>query len=448
MNPIRKLFVTVLLLAPLAASCVPAPAPVPPSPPPVTSPPAPAPTPVPPRPARITLQGEPSVRLGLAWDLEYVAITPASQPARLRLGSLEELVRPDGFTLQLAGGGIRVGMRSGGDSVDVFQLGAHDTLLMTVANPREPSFRWNGKTWRGELLVFLNPRGRITLVARIPLESYLLGVIPGEIGALASDLLEAGRAQAVAARSYTLYYMGRRASEGFDLYGTVEDQVYGPFESERPLATRCVTSTRGQTLLSAGWPIRANYSSTCGGISSEVWEAWPFEPLPYLVSHRDRDTPDDFCGSSPHYRWREEWKPADLAANLARHAPQFGVTLPPGGVGEIVDVSVASRSRSGRVWRLAVTTSTGRFEIPAYVLRQMLRRGGNPAAILRSNLFKIDVRRDPATRRAIAIVASGAGNGHGAGLCQTGALGMARRKRDAAAILRHYYPTTELARLY
>lgn len=442
-----KLFVTALLLAPLAVSCVPAPAPVPPAPPPAPSTGTPAPAPVP-RPARFTISGEPWIRIGLAWDVDYAAITSANQPARLRLGTREELVPAGGFAVQLAGGGIRVGMRSGGDSVDVFQLGAHDTLLMTVANSREPSFRWKGKTWRGELLTFLNPRGKITLVARLPLESYLLGVIPGEIGALADDLLEAGRAQAVAARSYTLFYLGRRAAEGFDLYGTVEDQVYGPFESERPLATRCVTSTRGQALLSAGWPIRANYSSTCGGISSEVWEAWPQEPLSYLVSHRDRDAAGDYCSASPHFRWREEWKPGELAANLTKYAPQFAVALPPDGVGEIVDVAVASRSRSGRVWRLIVTTSTGRIEIPAYVLRQMLRRGGNPSAILRSNLFKVDVRRDPATRRVIAIVATGAGNGHGAGLCQTGALGMARRKRDAAAILEHYYPATDLTRPY
>jgi stage II sporulation protein D len=242
--------------------------------------------------------------------------------------------------------------------------------------------------------------------------------------------------------------MGRRAAEGFDLYGTVEDQVYGPVESERPLASRCVTTTRAQVVLSQGWPIRANYSSTCGGISADVWEAWPVDPLPYLVSHRDRDATGDYCTTSPHYRWREEWKPAELAGNLERYAPSMGVTLPPGGVGEIVDVVVASRSRSGRVWRLDVETTTGRIQIPAYVLRQMMRRGSNPAAILRSNLFKIDVRRDRTSRKALAIVASGAGNGHGAGLCQTGALGMAKRRMNASAILGHYYPSTELLRLY
>src|SRR6185503_4733058 len=124
----------------------------------------------------------------------------------------------------------------------------------------------------------------------------------------------------------------------FDLYGTVEDQVYGGVESERPLATRCVTTTRAQVVLSSGWPIRANYSSTCGGISSEVWEAWPVVPLPYLVSVRDGDGAGDYCVTSPHYRWREEWKPAELAANLAKFGPQMGVALPAAGVGEIRDV--------------------------------------------------------------------------------------------------------------
>jgi stage II sporulation protein D len=78
----------------------------------------------------------------------------------------------------------------------------------------------------------------------------------------------------------------------------------------------------------------------------------------------------------------------------------------------------------------------------------MLRRGGNPGAILRSNLFKIAVRRDPATRRALAVVASGSGSGHGVGLCQTGALGMARLGSRGEAILAHYYPGTTLKRLY
>src|SRR2546422_2170002 len=56
----------------------------------------------------------------------------------------------------------------------------------------------------------LGPRGKLTLAVRVPLETYLMGVVPGEIGSLSDDLVQAGRAQAIAARSYTLFYLGRR----------------------------------------------------------------------------------------------------------------------------------------------------------------------------------------------------------------------------------------------
>jgi stage II sporulation protein D len=200
--------------------------------------------------------------------------------------------------------------------------------------------------------------------------------------------------------------------------------------------------------LAGGWPIRANYCSTCGGITAEVWEGWPADPLGYLVSRRDRDKAGDHCATSPHYRWREEWTAKEFAANLARYGPTFSVPLPAGGVGAIEDVRVLSRSRSGRVWRLSVRTTTGEIAIPAYSLRQVLRRGGNGNAILRSNLFKVDVRRDARTGRAVAVVATGAGSGHGVGLCQTGALGMARAGKIGEEILRRYYTGIEIRRLY
>jgi stage II sporulation protein D len=404
-------------------------------------------------PERFEIHGEPAIDVGLAWDLdslrlESVQITgasiqrPGAEPRPIVSGNF------GGVAIRVSGGrGLVVALGEDGR----WSLEPGDTLWL-AADPAERSdssrARWNGKTWRGTLKVFLNPRGKLTIADRLALETYLLGVVPGEIGALADELVEAGRAQAVAARSYTLFYRGRRADEGFDLYGTVEDQVYGPVEGERPLATRCVLGTRGLLALSGGWPIRANYCSTCGGITAEVWEGWPADPLPYLQSRRDRDSGEDACAASPHHRWREEWSAKEFAANLTRYGPSFGVPLPAGGVGEIVDVRVLARSRSGRVWRLSVRTTTGEIEIPAYSLRQVLRRGGNGSAILRSNLFKVDVRRDARAGRAIAVVATGAGSGHGVGLCQTGALGMARAGKIGEEILRRYYTGIELRRLY
>jgi stage II sporulation protein D len=389
----------------------------------------------------LRLDREPAVDVGLAWDLD--SLTLGFEP-----GARFQLEGRDG-----ASDGGRAGATcvfSAGSSVmRVRSQHRSFTTNDTVFCPAGESFRWSygGKSWRGSPRVFLNPRGKLTLATRVPLESYLKGVVPGEIGGLGETDLEAGKAQAIAARSYTMFYRGRRAAEGFDLYGTVEDQVYGGVGSERPLATRAVESTRGTFVLDQGRPIRANYCGNCGGISAEVWEAWPAEALAYLPSQPDGGG-EDWCSRSPNYRWQEQWTPAELAANLTRFAPLQGVPLPPGGVGEIVNVRADARSRSGRVWRLVITTTKGEIVIPAYAIRQVLRRGGSPGSLLRSNLFKVDVRRDPETRRATAVVASGGGSGHGVGLCQSGALGMARAGRDAVAILAHYYPGTTLERLY
>ena len=454
-GPSRGLLTAGLALA-LLGSCAPLPAPAPAGAPVAPRPAGPA-TP-PPVSGPFELSEAPTIDVGLAWDLGAVELR-AGPRATLSQTSGPSARSRGVVKVSLAGTGARIENRRASEtSGEEGRLEIGDTLW--VGDPDSPSdslVRWNGKTWRGRLKIFLNPRGKLTVVDRLPLETYLLGVVPGEIGALDPKLLEAGRAQAIAARSYTLFYRGRRAAEGFDLFGTVEDQLYGPAESERPLATRCVETTRGEIALSQGYPIRANYCSTCGGITADVWEAWPTESLPYLVSHLDRGdaagartagSEPDFCAASPQYRWREQWSAAEFDSNLARFGKAQGLRLPPGGPGELLDVTVDRRSRSGRVWSLTVATTRGDLVIPAYSIRQVLRRGGAPSSILRSNLFKIDVRRDPATRRALAVVASGAGSGHGVGLCQTGALGMARGGKSAREILEHYYRGAEVKRLY
>ena len=404
-------------------------------------------------PGPLRLAGEPALEIGLGVDLDTVRIDydgdqdvtwprgpdagthPARGPLEVRVSGAQAVVWP----------------RDHARAVPLTVLAAGDTLWVgnegAVAGDRA-LFGWNGGHWRGRLKLFLNARGRLTLVTRVRLEAYLLGVVPGELGGLSDSLLEAGKAQAVAARSYTLFYRGRRGSEGFDLHRTVEDQVYGSAESERPLATQCVQATRGLLALWDGAPIRANYCSTCGGISAEAWEAWPTGAYPYLQSRLDRGAAGpDYCAASPQYRWRERWTPAEFCADLARYGPANGVALPAGGVGGLEDVQVAARSRSGRVWRLLVRTTTGAIAVPAYTIRPVLRRSGNGGGILRSDLFKIAVLRDPAGR-AREVVASGGGSGHGVGLCQTGALAMARGGATAAEILAHYYPGTALERAY
>ncbi|MBI1798150.1 MAG: SpoIID/LytB domain-containing protein, partial [Candidatus Eisenbacteria bacterium] len=395
--------------------------------------------------ATFDLRDEPTIAVGLAWDQQEVRLAALARDEPLEIAG--------GAAGKRHATALRVTLEDGRavceiQGVHPIPLDPGDTLRVQArGGPRDSTLRWKGSAWRGTFTIFMGPRGRLTVSDRLPLETYLRGVVPGEIGALDESQIEAGKAQAIAARSYTLFYRGRRTTEGFDLYGTVEDQVYGPVSSERPLASTCVESTHGTVALSNGYPIRANYCSTCGGITADVEEAWPVDPVPYLASHADRGAAD-WCAASPQYRWREEWSASEFLSDVARFAPDEGIALPAGGLGDLLDVRVDARSRSGRVWRLTVVTSRGEVAVPGYSVRRVLRRGGNSSAILRSNLFKIAVRRDGATLVAQAVVASGAGFGHGVGLCQTGALGMARAGESASAILHHYYPGAELERRY
>jgi len=129
-------------------------------------------------------------------------------------------------------------------------------------NERYNPVRLNGKAYRGKIEVFVNSRGTLTVVNVVPLEDYLLGVVPAELGL---PQLEAQKAQAVAARTYAVANIGAYGRQGFDMLPTVASQVYNGVAIETPMGTRAVQETRGMIATYKGKPITAYYTSTCGG---------------------------------------------------------------------------------------------------------------------------------------------------------------------------------------
>lgn len=138
----------------------------------------------------------------------------------------------------------------------------------------------DGKTYRGRIEVFVNSRGTLTVVNVVPLEEYLLGVVPKELGLPA---LEAQKAQAVAARTYAIANTNGYAKQGFDLVPTVWSQVYGGVSAETAMGTRAVKDTAGVVATYAGRPINALYTSTCGGRTEDSGNVFEFNE-PYLKS--------------------------------------------------------------------------------------------------------------------------------------------------------------------
>jgi stage II sporulation protein D len=308
-----------------------------------------------------------------------------------------------------------------------------------VARPTDGRVRIDGTVYRGAVLLRRGEAG-VTAVNLVDLETYLLGVVPLEIGrGRPPEELEAVKAQAIAARTYTIRHMGRRDDKGFDLYATVADQVYGGADAEDEVASRAVRETTGEILVHDGEPIEAYYHSTCGGRTAAIEEVWGGSPRPYLKSVSDR-RPDGgwYCESSNRFRWTEEWDAEELRATLSR-------TLGGGDdqVTTVEAVEVTGRTRSGRAEALRIRTNLGQARVPGDSIRRVL--APEPGRILNSSAIDVDTQLSD---DGLALRVEGAGWGHGIGMCQVGALGRARDGQSYREILLTYYPETRIARLY
>lgn len=137
------------------------------------------------------------------------------------------------------------------------------------------------RRYRGSFLCVPGEQGPV-VVNVVPLEDYLLGVVPAEMGPKNFPHLEALKAQAVAARSYALAQVGAHASQGFDLCDREHCQVYLGADGEEALSSQAVSETRGEVLVFGGEVVRAYFHSTCGGHTEAGGEVFPKEKAPYL----------------------------------------------------------------------------------------------------------------------------------------------------------------------
>lgn len=302
-----------------------------------------------------------------------------------------------------------------------------------------------GTRYRGALEIAPNGRGGLTVINLVKMEDYLRGVVPNEIGHRDPALLEAVKAQAVAARTYAMASRGQYADAGYDLLGTVADQLYTGVAGEDPASDFAVQETRGLVAISHGQPIVTNYSSTCGGHTAARDEVWDKPPLSYLAGVSDKGGPDGcYCSGSKYYRWRETWEGAEFLRIVRDNLREVtGAVIPPEAV--LRDVRVEKRGPSGRVQSLLFRTSRGDFRAGGDRLRWIIERPGGSGPLW-SILFEVKVRR--AGGRVTEIVIDGRGWGHGVGMCQWGAMERSRQGQKCEEILRHYYHGIRLERLY
>ena len=286
---------------------------------------------------------------------------------------------------------------------------------------KERLLGFNRRYYRGIIDVFVNPLGVPVIVNEVGLEEYLRSVVPLELGPISYPYIEALKAQAVAARTFAVRELDRNAVHGFDMYGDSRAQNYAGAGSEDPLSDQAVRETAGIIAVNHGKPILAMYSSTCGGKTEAYHNIFKGSPISYLAGGCDCDD-----SASPYHRWSETIQVASIQGKLDSYA----------GIGRLKSLKILKKSSSGRTISMRFTGDKGEKVLNGNDLRFALG--------LRSN--HIDSLKIVAGSDGFAskLVVSGRGWGHGVGLCQIGAVTMARKGSSYQKILHHYYQGIKL----
>lgn len=247
----------------------------------------------------------------------------------------------------------------------------------------------------------------------VPLEKYVAAVLPAEMGAAPPAALEA---QAVAARSYALGRNERHADEGADLCDGTHCQVYGGENASTAASRRATEATRGLVLVQNGRVIAAPFHAVCGGRTTRPAGVWDEEETPDLVPVND-----DACLSASGAAWSFRVARADV--------PALGAAL---GFPEGRFFEVYGRNADGRVTMVRLAAPGGRFRVVrGFDFRQAASALWGWASV-RSTAFEMEESR-------FEYRLTGRGTGHGAGLCQAGAIERARRGETREEILGLYY---------
>ena len=314
---------------------------------------------------------------------------------------------------------------------------------------------WLGsRRYRG-VLHLSGQGGRLRAINHLGIESYLASVVGSEMPH--KWPLAALQAQSVAARTYAL--RKRNPAGLWDVKATVASQVYLGIESETPRTLKAVNSTRSLVLVHGGKLINAVFHSSSGGLTEASGMVWRYQ-LPYLVSVPDHDQ------HSPMHRWQQRFDSAGLRQRLPE-------------TGGLEAVQVLSRSGSGRVRQARLQGPKGSLLLSGADLRSRLglkstmvefemvsaaaapTRSASRIQRLTTSLPGWSSRRGfpvappplpprrgvDAARRSMTgsqLLVRGKGYGHGVGMSQWGAHGLAQRGADFRAILRHYYRGTEV----
>ncbi|OGL12175.1 MAG: hypothetical protein A3I14_06805 [Candidatus Rokubacteria bacterium RIFCSPLOWO2_02_FULL_73_56] len=282
----------------------------------------------------------------------------------------------------------------------------------------ERPIRLNGREYPGHLELVRNGDG-LAVVNELPLEDYLVGVLRAESNERWP--IEALRAQAIVARTYAAYHRQLNAGKPYHIVASTAHQQYAGRVPAASPVWEAVRSTAGQVLLWEGELFPAFYHTESGGYTEDPRTVFAARNMPAL-----RPVRDEFAGGSPHYAWSLDVRLADLGAALRRAGYDIGTATA---------VEIVERTPSLRAAWVLVHGTRGSARLRGNDFRRILGYD-----TFRSTLFAV------AVDGRVAHFA-GRGWGHGVGMSQWGAKGMAEQGHRAHEILEYYYPGTTFGTL-
>jgi peptidoglycan hydrolase-like amidase len=362
-------------------------------------------------------------------------------------------------------------------------------ITVTSSRPDEGT-----RLYAGTLKLQPNAYGTYTLVNQVPLETYLRGVVPHEIGPNAPS--PAVQAQAILARTYVLRNLRRFAIDNYQICADTQCQVYRGLTGTIPEADRAIAATRGMVVTYNNELIDALYSSTTGGITAPFSSVWNGPDRPYLqavvdsvqnvwnLPQRSLANEDNFRTfinlkqgfnevGWDMFRWRIESPLTDIARGLrvylqSKQHPLANLT-------QVKELKVTERSPAGRVQKMQVTTDRGVIELEKDEILRALEPPNstlfyldpvyetprpqpspsasavvNPDPV--QNLAQSAAPASPSPSAAAKVLKGyafvGGGLGHGVGMSQTGAYHLGELGWSSDQILSFYYPGTQLQPLH
>ncbi len=361
--------------------------------------------------------------------------------------------RPAGRLVLTGPKGERLGEADSALALDV-DGGAGFVVERVQHDLRESGREREDRSYGGRLVVTVDANGRLAAVHAVALEELLRGLVPAEMPALSH--VEALKAQSVTARSNVLAQIGvRHLEDPYMLCAEVHCQAYRGEGAHHPRTDEAIRATAGEALFGRKDQrlVDAFYHAMCGGHGENNEYVWGNTPDPALRGRPDVADPaaaqqlasglsdeaklrrflaadvDAWCrrpAATRRDRWR--WERRLTAADLKAVGESLGIGL-------VRELEVRARGVSGRARHLRLSGSDGTVDVAGELkIRRLLRN-------LPSAMVVFD-------RDGEDWIARGGGWGHGAGMCQWGAVGRAEAGQDYRQILRAYYSGADVAKVY